>query len=79
MVKTVHFQLLLEYDLESYNVFAMYRDIVDFEKEMVNKNGEERGFESQRAKEEGREKTMSFFFLGRRQRYDKQYRSEKKR
>ena len=35
------FQLILEYDLESDNVFALHRKIVDFAKEMGNENGEE--------------------------------------
>ena len=56
------FQRLLEYDHESNNVFVMHKKVVDFGKEIENKNREEKGFKSARAKEERWNKTMSFFF-----------------
>lgn len=53
---------MLEYDHESDNVFVLHREIIDFRKEMRNRN--EREVSSHRVKEERRKKTMAFFFLG---------------
>lgn len=41
MMEMLLFQLMLEYDHESDNVFVLHREIIGFEKEMRNRNERE--------------------------------------
>lgn len=64
-VETVLFQLLLEYVIESDNVFSMHREIVCFAKEIIFENGKNRGFRSLREKTREVRKDDEFFFFSR--------------